>query len=313
MHAILRACRAAKGSLDSDTDCIPSYLLTNSISDLKVTRTSSSKALLAFSAEVYPEDPSLDSVKKLDEKYAKELDGAEVQVFDKLFVRHWDTWTAKKKKLVFYLELEKKADPVSKRTSAKQLDELDIQSIDSSDDEDESEATSSLGPRPPHWSILSTPVTPLAGLDNIECPVGPFGDAGDFDMTPSHLAFVSKDPHLPEAWHTRMHCYIVPLQPRNEEEKKPRCLTSQGGARSSPIFSPSAKAGGRTSDKGKLAWLEMRVDTYESDRNRVMIYDLERDVKYGLTEDWDLSPGSIAWGEDEATLYVTAEVSSLRH
>lgn len=275
-----------------------------SISDLKVVRTSPSKTLLAFSAEVYPEDPSLDSVEKLDKKYQEELEGAEVQIFDKLFIRHWDTWTSKKKKLVFYLELEKKADPVS--STSDELDELDIQSITSTDDEDADVQVRDPS-RPPHWSILSTPVTPLAGFENIECPVGPFGDASNFDLTPSHLAFVSKDPHLPEAWHTRMHCYLVPLQPRNEEEKKPRCLTSQGGARSSPVFSPSAKSAARGTGKGKLAWLEMRKDTYESDRNRIMVYDLERDVKYGLTEDWELSPSSLVWGEDETVLYATVE------
>lgn len=278
----------------------------NSITDLEVTRTSPSKALLAFSAEVYPEDPSLDSVKELDEKYEKELDGAEVRIFDKLFIRHWDTWMGKKKKLVFYLALERKSDPVASST-AKELDELDIQSIDSSDDEDY-EVSKPLKSRPPHWSILSIPVTPMAGIENVECPVGPFGDAGDFDMSPSHLAFVSKDPHLPEAWHTRMHCYIVPLQPRNEEEKQPKCLTSQGGARSSPVFSPSAKIGRA---KGKLAWLEMRIDKYESGRNRIIVYDLERDIKYGLTEDWELSPSSLVWGEDETTLYATVEVSEV--
>lgn len=274
-----------------------------SISDFKVVRTSPTKALLTFSAEVYPEDPSLDSVKKLDDKYTEELDGAEVQVFDKLFTRHWDTWTSKKKKLIFYLELEKKPDAVS--TTAKELDELDIQSLPSTDDGD-ADLDIQGGSRPPHWSILTTPVTPLAGLKNIECPVGPFGDAGDYDITPTHLAFVSKDPHLPEAWHTRMHCYLVPLRPRNEEEKKPKCLTSQGGARSSPVFSPSAKRG--SPGKGKLAWLEMRKDGYESDRNRVIVYDLEQDVKYGLTEDWELSPSSLIWGEDEKTLYAAVEV-----
>jgi hypothetical protein len=221
-------------------------------------------------------------------------------------VRHWDTWTDKKKKLVFLLELQKKPDTT--QATSDELDELDIQSLSSSD-EGHDEAGASGPARPAHWSILSTPATPLGGLENIETPAGPFGDAGDFDITPSHLAFVAKDPHLPEAWHTRMHCYLVPLYPRNEEEKKPKCLTSQGGARSSPVFSPTAKLGHfGPSGKGKLAWLEMRIDKYESDRNRVIVYDLEKDVKYGLTEDWTLSPTSLVWGEDEKTLYATLEV-----
>jgi hypothetical protein len=280
------------------------------IGDLKTVRTSPTKLLLAFSAEVYPEKPTLDAVKELDDKYTIALDGAEVQVFDKLFIRHWDTWTTQKKKHVFYLELEKKADAAE--STSKELDELDIQSIPSSDGyETDPEQQTTGSSRSPHWSILNTPVTPLAGFTNVECPTRPFGDASEFDITPTHLAFVAKDPHLPEAWHTRMHCYMVPLYPRNEEEKKPRCLTSQGGARSSPVFSPSAKLGGNGS-KGKLAWLEMRKDTYEADRNRIIVHDLEKDIKFGLTEDWDLSPSSLAWGEDEQTLYATVEVRMVK-
>lgn len=263
-----------------------------------------------FSAAVYPEDPSLDSVKQLDEKYERELNGAEVQVYDKLFVRQWDTWTTKKKKLVFYLELEKKADPVFRPTWSKVLDKLDVHSIDSKDDSGPQRSfPSTLLPQ--EWSVLSGPVTPLAGLENIECPVGPRGDSSEFDVGGTHLAFVSRDPHLPEAWHTRMHCYIVPLHPRNEEEKKPKCLTSQGGARRAPVFSPSARIRGSNASKGKLAWLESRVDTYGPDRYRVMIYDLDLDIKFGLAEDWDLTPESLAWGWNEATLYVTAKVRTV--
>jgi hypothetical protein len=106
-----------------------------------------------------------------------------------------------------------------------------------------------------------------------------------------------------------MHVYIVPLHPKNEYEKVPRCLTSQGGARSHPKFSPIAKNKGETG-QGKLAWLEMRKDGYEADRNRLMVYDLEKDVRYGLTENWDSSPGSFAWGEDETTIYIGMEVAS---
>lgn len=73
---------------ENDADCPPLISSSYRISDLKILRTSSSKALLAFSAAVYPEDPTLDSVEKLDDKYEKELNGAEVQVFDKLLVRY---------------------------------------------------------------------------------------------------------------------------------------------------------------------------------------------------------------------------------
>lgn len=269
---------------------------------MKTARSSPHGALLAFSAEVYPEDPSLDAVARLDKEYEDKKNGADVMVFDKLYIRHWDTWTTEKRKLVFYLEL-KKSSGNSDAVATPDDDSFDVHSLPSTDDGFESSDKDAKHA----WSVIGTPSSPLANFEPsaIECPVRPFGDNSDFDLTASHLAFVSKDPHLPEAWHTRMHVYLVPLRPRSEDERKPRCLTSQGGARSSPVFSPLAKTGSH--GKGKLAWLEMRKDGYEADRNRIIVYDLEKDVKFGISESWGLSPGSVAWSEDDSTLFVTAE------
>lgn len=269
-----------------------------SISNLKVTATSSHTVILAFSAEVYPEDPTLDAVAKLDKKYTKAKKKSDVMVFDQLYIRHWDTFTSEKKQMVFCLELEKKSGSGS--TTAKELEELDIQSLPSTDD-GHSDADG-------EWTTIGIPTTPLAGMKNVECPVRPFGGSEEFDFSSDGmLTFVSKDPNLPEAWHTRMHVYIVPLQPKNASEKTPRCLSSMGGARTSPCFSPGAK-GKHHAGYRKLAWLEMRKDGYEADRNRVIVYDLDTDKRHAISEDWDNSPSSVQWGEDDNTLYAVAEV-----
>jgi hypothetical protein len=34
-------------------------------------------------------------------------------------------------------------------------------------------------------------------------PVEPFGDAGDYDVSEKHIVYTTKDPELPEAWHTK--------------------------------------------------------------------------------------------------------------
>lgn len=266
------------------------------VGDLKAVQVSSTRAVLAFSAAVYPEEPTLEAVARLDKEYEEKNEGADVKVYDKLFARHWDAWVEAKKKLVFTVNLAKKGQPSGK------VDDLDIHSV-SSEDEEDSQGQNS-------WSMTSKPTSPLAGVPNIECPPGPFGDQNEYDITADHLAFAAKDPHLPRAWHTRMHIYLAPLRPRNEEDKKPKCLTSQGGARGFPVFSPQAKAGARKSSSGKsgkLAWIEMRKDGYEADRNRIMIYDIDADVKYGISENWDRSPTALAWGEDGKTLYAAAE------
>lgn len=224
-------------------------------------------------------------------------------VFDKLFVRHWDTWTSEKKQLVFCLDLERKSG--SSSATAKELDELDIQSLPSTNDGEDDLSESGAGAE---WTTIGIPVSPLAGMKNVECPVRPFGGSEEFDLSADHmLAFVAKDPNLPEAWHTRMHVYVVPLQPKNASEKVPRCLTSMGGARTCPVFSPSAN-GKHHAGHRRLAWLEMRKDGYEADRNRVIVYDLDADKRYALTESWEGSPSSLIWGEDDNSLYIAMEV-----
>ena len=268
------------------------------------------QAILTFSAEVYPENPSLDAVAHLDVEYEEKKEGADYMGFDQLFMRHWDTWTTKKKKLVFYVELKRMTGTVKcvhQNTRSQSLHNVDDGCQD---------CVNEMEAKTGSWSVISSPLSLLANLPNIECPSGPHGDKHDYDLSSRHLVFVAKDPNLPPAWHTRMHVYLVPLYPQNQNDRIPKCLTSQGGARSSPVFSASAKAQRSSKHEhetavGKIAWLEMRKDGYEADRNRIIIYDLQKDRKYGISETWDASPVSVRWGKDDKTLYAAAEVSGI--
>jgi dipeptidyl aminopeptidase/acylaminoacyl peptidase len=66
----------------------------------------------------------------------------------------------------------------------------------------------------------------------------------------------------------------------------PKELTSgKQGATHSPVFSTSGR---------KVAWLELDEDGYEADRAKIVIYDLDKDVRYTLTQEWDRSPTSLA-------------------
>ena len=271
---------------------------------MKTAQVSKTKVLLAFSAEVYPKEPSLEAVTRLDKEYEDEKQGADVKVYDTLPIRQFDKWTTEKKNLVFFVELE-----LISRTLL-DLDDLDITSLASSDDGSDdcysnSDATSI------RWSVSTKAVSPIAHV-NIECPIPPNGGENDYDVTSSHMVFLAQDPHLPLAWHTRVHVYLVPLYPRNEAEK-PRCLTSQGGIRNNPVFSPTARLlpnddCGVIATSGKIAWLEKREDPSYGDRNRIMIFDMNKDCKCGITEKWDRSPVSVRWGKDDKTLYAVAEV-----
>lgn len=39
-------------------------------------------------------------------------------------------------------------------------------------------------------------------------PVEPFGDAGDYDVSENYIVYTTKDPDLPEAWHTKQNVRI---------------------------------------------------------------------------------------------------------
>ena len=103
---------------------------------------------------------------------------------------------------------------------------------------------------------------------------------------------------MPEAWHTKQNVYIVDVT----GSKEPKELTSgKQAAVHSPVLNAQAT---------KAAWLELDEDGYESDRSvftiifhltlgqplhraKIVIYDLEKGVRYTLTQGWDRSPDGL--------------------
>jgi dipeptidyl aminopeptidase/acylaminoacyl peptidase len=176
-------------------------------------------------------------------------------VYDGTYERHWDTWSGKKGPQLFSVKLSKSGD-------GKWLAQDDFKS-------------------------------PLKGTKHYT-PVEPFGGTDDFDVSAIHIVYTTKDPVLPEAWHTRQNVYIVPIN----GDKAPRELTSGSqGATHSPAFNPAGN---------KVAWLEMDKDGYEADRNKIVIYDLEKNVRFTTTQAWDRSPDAIVFSKDSDFIYLTA-------
>ncbi|GAA6011827.1 hypothetical protein JCM10207_004257 [Rhodosporidiobolus poonsookiae] len=300
------------------------------ISDLTVLPVPSSSSgeptalLLAFSATVFP-DGSLWTVASQEEALARAQGGGDGKVYDGLFVRHWDEWapTAGQRRQVHVVRLERAPMDLSAATTAEEKEKEkdahpqagDESDSDASLEEFEfvekpgAEAEAGAGAR---WAMQSEEradeagvrsaqpkvYSPLAGT-KLECPVGPFGGASDFSLSPTHLIFHAKDPHVNPAWHTRTHVYSVPLAPRTGADARPRQLTvGTQGACASPVVSADGK---------RVAWLEMREDGYEADRNRVVVFELESGRRWGATEEWDTSPGQIWWNAKGDRLYLEAE------
>ncbi|KAF2707778.1 dipeptidyl-peptidase-like protein V precursor [Pleomassaria siparia CBS 279.74] len=159
----------------------------------------------------------------------------------------------------------------------------------------------------------------LSGLKNalkdtgLESPIEPFGGTDHFDIASTGLVFTAKDPNLNPATHTKTNIYLVTSSSfwnsSSTAVSKPEKVEIYGfeGASTSPVFSPDGK---------KVAFLSMKTDGYESDKNQVFIVpNIGRPswVIHALASadgkgSWDRSPQSILWSPDgESPIYFLAE------
>ena len=74
----------------------------------------------------------------------------------------------------------------------------------------------------------------------------------------------------------------------------PENLTNNPGYDQNPKFSPDGRF---------VAWLSMARDGYESDRQRLCIYDLKQNTKTYVTESFDSHVDDFCWAPDSHTLY----------
>ena len=143
----------------------------------------------------------------------------------------------------------------------------------------------------------------------LESPIPSFGGKDHFDISVNGVAFVAKDPKLNPATNTKCNFYHVFIDTSGEEPtySEPKKYGKQGieGASSSPVLSP---------DGNSAAFLQMKENGYESDKNRIFLSNLttssttvepfELDDGKGL---WDKSPGSVGWSSDGKSLLLVAE------
>jgi dipeptidyl aminopeptidase/acylaminoacyl peptidase len=211
---------------------------------------------IAFTAEVYTELADLEATAQRDKR--READPVKAMKFDRLFIRHWDTWMTGKRLHLFVL-------PVQRRGAA-----------------------------PGEWTA-GTPVDLMKGLDS-DAPPRPFGGAEEFGWSPDgrELAYAARALTGDAAWSTNINIHVVPVT-----GGPARCITAENSATDSqPVYSPDGRM---------IAYLAMTRPGFESDRNRVRIYERESGRTRTLTEAWDRSPGSLCWTPDSRTLLVTAE------
>ncbi|KAI8929702.1 Alpha/Beta hydrolase protein [Entophlyctis helioformis] len=123
---------------------------------------------------------------------------------------------------------------------------------------------------------------------DLETPIAPFGDATSYDISPDGnvIAFASRVPEHKAAWNTNIDIYLV----RTDATYPPIPISQNNlGADALPLFSPDGKS---------VAWLQMKTPGYESDINKVAVYDLTKKKTTILGKKWDRSPESLVYISD---------------
>jgi dipeptidyl aminopeptidase/acylaminoacyl peptidase len=207
---------------------------------------------LYLALSVFPdcEDSIPCTVRRLEARAAQKASGL---IFDKVFIRHWDTWMDGRRNHVFRVPLAEDGSP-------------------------------------------GTPVDLMQGVDG-DCPTIPWGDDGDFAVSPDDawLVYTAKVVDgSEEVWSTDWDLWAMPT----DGSRPARCLTEDNEAwDASPVFSP---------DGSQLAYLAMARPGYESDRYRVMVMDWPSGATRNVSEAWDRSPNSLVWAPDSEILYASA-------
>lgn len=129
-----------------------------------------------------------------------------------------------------------------------------------------------------------------------------------FDINPTGLVFIAKDPTLNQATTTKSDVYYLPLTTFTEPAPKPQIITTPGleGASASVAFSPVSPS---------IVFSRMKDISYESDKNRLLLVpDVTKSLQaseFYSTPDgvgsWDRSASATFWSADGKTLYVQVE------
>ncbi|KAF2118469.1 dipeptidyl-peptidase-like protein V precursor [Lophiotrema nucula] len=198
------------------------------------------------------------------------------RLYKKLFVRHWDHWLTENRNSIWLGRLKKGSE----------------------------------------GKFELTGISNAVEDSRLESPTDPFGGTDNFDIGKRGLAFISKDPELNPALHTKTNLYLRVSDSLWDEVGKgnaylftkltplPIPVYGFNGTLTNPVFSP---------DGHRLAFLGMKTDGYESDKNQVFYapdiltpsWVIHAHASPDGKGKWDRSPQSIIWKSDG--FYFTAE------
>lgn len=140
-----------------------------------------------------------------------------------------------------------------------------------------------------------TITTDIMPEEPFDCPQKPFGGSEDYLWSPDgkNILYVTKKTYgTAYTLSTNSDIYKYDL-----EAKTTTNLTkSNRGFDTNPAYS----------NKGRLAWLQMRRDGYEADKNDIVVY--LGGMAVNITADWDGTVNSFVWGDKGNKIYFVAPV-----
>ena len=146
-------------------------------------------------------------------------------------------------------------------------------------------------------TALGTPTDIIEG-EPYESPMKPFGGIEQLDWSKDskQIAYTCrKKTGLEYSVSTDSDIYLYNVETRETRNLCKEDETDKNmGYDTNPQFSPDGKS---------IAWLSMERDGYESDRNRLCIFDLESGQKTYVTEAFESSVDDYCWTADSKTLY----------
>lgn len=142
--------------------------------------------------------------------------------------------------------------------------------------------------------------TDILGKEAFDSPLAPYFESTEIAWSPdgNYIAYTSKKLKGREAAiSTNSDIYLYNLQDGsivNISEGNP-------GYDRAPVFSPGGK---------KIAYTSMATAGYESDKDRLMVYDIAAKTRTDLTQNLDQSASNMVWTPDGSTIYFISGIQA---
>ena len=133
--------------------------------------------------------------------------------------------------------------------------------------------------------------------EEFDSPLKPFGGLEEINWSPDGkiIAYTCvKKKGVDYTLSTNSDIYFYNL----DTKKTTNFTEGMNGYDKAPVFSPSGR---------KIAWESMARDGYESDKNRLFIYDFDTKEKKDYTKDFDQNASGLAWDSKGENIYFISD------